>query len=192
MKRVFNVNIQRFAQITHSNQNDGAVVDGSNNDDLIYNYGSNSTINANGGNDTISYGGSNRLIRYASGDGDDVILGGYSDTIQIISGAVSNIEGSGSDVVITVGSGSITLKNSKDRLINLQDADGSLKKIFYDGKNIIDDFIYNYNSTVDGTSGNDYLYDRADRPAVFVISLLSDQLGRHVKDQGVCRLSKLP
>ena len=79
------------------------------------------------GNDTI-YLGETNVIKYSSGDGNDTI---YSfdgdDKIKITSGNISNAKLKSNDVVITVGKGSITLKDSKDKEITVIDPKG--KKI---------------------------------------------------------------
>lgn len=94
--------------------NNSIIFDGKGND-FIFNMNSNNTINGAGGNDTISlYSGSyygNNIIQYANGDGNDVIIGYQSnDTIKITSGTYST-QKSGSDTIIKVDSGQITLKN---------------------------------------------------------------------------------
>ena len=74
------------------------------------------TVNGGAGNDIVTIQGSDKhhLFEYASGDGNDVIYGlGANDTIKITSGSISSAEFSGSDYVLTVGKGTITLKDAK-------------------------------------------------------------------------------
>ena len=104
------------------NGNAYASIIGGVGNDSIYNFSwaSGSTINGGEGNDTIdlSNSGSN-VIQYASGDGNDVIVGyNYAhDTLQIAADSYSttatNIRESESlfDVVVQFSNGSITLKD---------------------------------------------------------------------------------
>ena len=78
------------------------------------------------GNDTL-YGGSGAdTFTYSTSDGKDLIYNytSYVDTINIKSGTISKASISGSDVVLTVGSGSITIKNAKSKDINITDSSG--------------------------------------------------------------------
>ena len=69
------------------------------------------TIDAGMGNDYLIKHGSNALLNYKSGDGNDTIEGfGPSDTLTITSASYSTQE-SGYDVLVKVGSNTITLKN---------------------------------------------------------------------------------
>ena len=78
----------------------------------------NSTILGGKGDDVINliyddYNAkvANVLIQYATGDGDDTIFGfNGTDTLQITQGSYSTTR-SGDDVIVKVGSGSITLKD---------------------------------------------------------------------------------
>ena len=79
----------------------------------------NSTINAAGGDDTIYGNGNKILYQYAQGDGNDIIYGfTYKDTLQITGGDFTSLE-SGDDVILTVGDGSITLKDAKNISLNI-------------------------------------------------------------------------
>ncbi|MBQ9442544.1 MAG: hypothetical protein IJU55_06000, partial [Selenomonadaceae bacterium] len=68
------------------------------------------TISAGAGNDTIHIGGENNVIQYASGDGNDTIFGYTSKNTLQIAGSYST-QKSGSDLIVKVGSGNITLKD---------------------------------------------------------------------------------
>ena len=62
-----------------------------------------------------------RLIEYADGDGDDVVEDYHTgDSIKVDGSYTCLVEGS--DVVIKVGTGSITLKNAKSQTIVINDA----------------------------------------------------------------------
>ena len=76
------------------------------------------------------YGGSGAdTFVYANGDGKDTIYNytSYIDTIKISKGTISKASVSGSDVVLTVGSGSITIQNAKGKDINITDSTGETK-----------------------------------------------------------------
>ena len=102
------------------------------------------TINAGTGNDTISLDGK-KLIQYAAGDGNDVVTNyyrnyinsslSYQDTIQVTNGDFS-FSASGDDVVMNVRSGSnsgtITLKNAVNGVINVLDSNGNITRSVYD------------------------------------------------------------
>ncbi|MBR1730466.1 MAG: hypothetical protein IJ728_13195, partial [Selenomonadaceae bacterium] len=63
-----------------------------------------------------------RTIQYANGDGDDVVEDYHeTDTIQITDGSSYTTLISGNDVIIKVGSGSITLKDAKGKNIFIGD-----------------------------------------------------------------------
>ena len=73
--------------------------------------GNNSTISSGVGNDTIKNCGKNVCFEYASGDGNDLIEGFNTTSTLNISGTYSSTKG-GSDVVVTVGNGKITLQGA--------------------------------------------------------------------------------
>lgn len=148
---------------TISNYDDYTVVSGLAGRDSIYNMGEEVTINSGKGNDTIySYSGFyawNKFL-YADGDGDDIIQSfGMNDTIQITQGTVSNVSGSGNDLILKVGTGSITLKNAKDKVCLVADSSNSVSAYLWNGSSL-KNVIYNdtKNSTVNGTSNADYIY----------------------------------
>lgn len=69
------------------------------------------------GNDTISIGVGDCTIKYNNGDGNDIIMGYYANddnynTIQINGSYTTMV--SGDDVIINVGTGSMTLKDAND------------------------------------------------------------------------------
>ena len=68
------------------------------------------TISGGKGNDTIHIGGKSNVIQYASGDGDDTIFGYTKDNTLQIAGSYSTTK-SGNDLIVKVGTGSITLKD---------------------------------------------------------------------------------
>ena len=80
-------------------------------DDYIYNSGDNVTIETGKGNDSITNdGGENILFKYENGDGNDLIQGfNETSTLSIVVGTYSS-QKSGDDVIVTVGTGNITLQ----------------------------------------------------------------------------------
>ena len=87
-------------------------LDGGDGNDFIENYGKSVTITGGKGNDTIQNSSDNgTLYRYNSGDNNDIIIGiKASDTLQIAGTSYSTAK-SGSDLIVTAGSGKITVDN---------------------------------------------------------------------------------
>lgn len=76
--------------------------------DTIKTNANNITINGGTGNDLIEVGGANNVILYAEGDGNDTIIGlDDSDTLIIDPGYYTTING-GNNLIIGVGTSSIT------------------------------------------------------------------------------------
>ena len=86
----------------------------------------NDTLIGGKGADTLTGGNGRNVFVYASGDGKDIITDykvGY-DKIKITSGSITSSSLSGSDVILKIGSGSITLKGMKDQKITVIDSNG--------------------------------------------------------------------
>ena len=81
--------------------------------DNIYNHEDNVTITGGTGNDTIyiGYDAEKNVINYSSGDGNDSIRGFNSTSTLNIAGSYSTKK-SGSDIIVTVGKGKITLQGA--------------------------------------------------------------------------------
>ena len=77
-------------------------------------YGDNVTIEGGTGNDSIFNSGKNVLFKYAEGEGNDTITGfNATSTLQIGDGKGSySTQVSGLDVIVTAGTGSITLSGA--------------------------------------------------------------------------------
>ncbi|MBQ3337338.1 MAG: hypothetical protein IJG80_08055 [Selenomonadaceae bacterium] len=84
---------------------------GSSADDIISVNGTGATISGGKGDDTIDSSGSNVTFKYSSGDGNDLIQGFDSSSTLQISGKVSSVK-SGDNVIVSVGSGKITLSGA--------------------------------------------------------------------------------
>ncbi|MBR1730473.1 MAG: hypothetical protein IJ728_13230, partial [Selenomonadaceae bacterium] len=85
------------------------------------------TINGGKGADTLTGNGGADVFLYASGTGNDVITDYVSgtDKIKITSGSISKSTVNGSDVVLTIGSGKLTIKNAKGKTLNLINSAGT-------------------------------------------------------------------
>ena len=88
------------------------------------------TIYGGTGNDTIqNYSSSKTTYVYKKGDGKDVINGFNfgTDRIKLTSGSITKKSYSGNDVILSVGTGSIRIKNGRGQKITVIDAKGKSK-----------------------------------------------------------------
>ena len=96
--------------------NTGATVSisGGAGNDYIINDGFNVTIYGGAGNDSISLSSdsTDNLIQYTKGDGNDIIYGFNENSTLSISGGNFSTTKSGSNIIVTVGSGKITLSGA--------------------------------------------------------------------------------
>ena len=96
-----------------------SIVGGSGADSLSGGSGAD-TLNGGKGNDTLTGGAGNDVFFYQSGQGTDVITDYSSgDKIKITGAKISKTSVSGSDVILIVGSGSIRIKNGKDKSLSI-------------------------------------------------------------------------
>ena len=103
------------------------------NDYIVSYYSGNSTISGGTGNDTIEFTSYavNSLIKYASGDGKDIIYGFNSDdTLHITKGSYK-VKTSGNDLIVKVGKGSVTLKNAVGKSISIKNSKGKVTTKYY-------------------------------------------------------------
>ena len=78
------------------------------------------TVRGGTGDDTITGTGEGKVIEYASGDGNDVILGyDDDDIIRLVDGADYTTQRSDDDAIISVGSGSILLKDAASQSVKI-------------------------------------------------------------------------
>ena len=103
--------------------------------DKLFGDAGNDTLYGGTGNDTLTGGAGKDVFVYGSGDGKDVIADytASQDKIKISSGKISGTSYSGSNVIFTVGSGSLTVKNGKNKKITIVDAAGKTSTKTYNG-----------------------------------------------------------
>ncbi len=105
--------------------------------DSIFNYTSGVTIDPGAGNDVISLAAdTSNVIQYSSGDGNDTIYG-YSSTNQIrITGSGFATQRSGSDVLVNVNNGAITLKDYTGS-VNVTRTDRNSNALWFTGDDTV-------------------------------------------------------
>ena len=91
------------------NYGDSVKVNGGDGNDSINNGGANAIIDGGNGNDTIINNGSNVVFNYSLGESNDIIYGFKSDSTLSITGGSYFTTKSGSDIIVTVGEGKISL-----------------------------------------------------------------------------------
>ena len=151
--------------------------------DTIESFGWKMTIAGGKGNDSLSLNSTNNLIKYNAGDGNDTILGFNStDTLTILGGSYSTAT-SGSDVIVTVGKGIITLKDVKGNAININgknvgEASTNAKFIPLTSGN--DTLMNNLdNVTISGLGGNDTLENDFGKKVSLVGGAGNDSIGSY-------------
>ncbi len=100
-------------EIRNWHGNNATLLGGTGDDALINSYGDKVFLAGNAGDDSISLGedATNNLILYSSGDGNDLIQGFRADSTLQIGGGTGTYskETVDSDIIVTVGDGTITL-----------------------------------------------------------------------------------
>ena len=168
-------------------------ISGGADDDTIDSNGSFGTINAGTGNDQINLNDAQEiLIEYFSGDGSDTISGLNSTDTLSISGSEFTPATVGNDIIVGVGSDSITLSGAASSgvqilgtrsklIIGTQDADNLSNSD--DGATILakggDDYIYNSGSNVSISAGadDDYIYNSGGENVLFFHDSGNDTIG---------------
>ena len=153
----------------YSGATNASLNGGSGNDYIhLYKQSTANTIRGGSGNDTLQSYAPSFVFEYANGDGNDIIKDTASTgTIRITDNSIYTTLNSGKDVLIPIGNGSITLK------------DTSIAKItggVYGGA--FDSIISNSsaNTLVVGTSGRDYISLNDNKSGVTVRGAEGDDL----------------
>ena len=103
------------------------LINGSDGGDISYEYyngaGADATLTSLGGQNTLRAVSGDNLFRYVGGQ---TVLCGFSgnDTLEVVNRGVDRARINGDDVVLTIGDGSITLKNAKGRQVRITDNRG--------------------------------------------------------------------
>ena len=157
-----------------------ATLDGGAGADYLYNEGEFTLIKGGAGKDTIEHFGSGTIsggtdndliynygyqnvIQYANGDGKDTVFGfSEYDTLEITTGAIKSHSVKDMDVTLSVGSGSITLKDAAGKNIHYVDASGTAHSTVFSGVKELtkgDDEYYNESTrlVIKALAGNDTL-----------------------------------
>ena len=103
--------------------------------DSISGEAGNDSLVGGAGNDTLTGGDGKDVFVYGSGDGYDIITDytAGQDKIKLTSGTISGTSYSGSNVIFSVGDGSITVKDGKGKKITVIDAAGKTSTKTYSG-----------------------------------------------------------
>ena len=100
------------------------IIDGGAGADKLFGGSGNNTLIGGKGNDTLEGGTGSNVFVYASGGGKDVITNYKSGDVIQVSGMVSSAGLVGNDYVFTVGTGTITLKDARNKYIYVTDDTG--------------------------------------------------------------------
>ncbi len=174
-----NGEITQVVDSAYGNEIDYNIVDNSLVGKKVENSAANVSIIGTAGDDTISNEGENVLYKYAQGDGNDTIYGFNETSTLSISDTEYSTTKSGNDIVVTVGDGSITLKNvaslasvnidgtevsANPLLITLTEGNDSYSNTVNSATIQAlggDDTIQSWGNSVsiDGGTGHDYIYN---------------------------------
>ena len=103
------------------NAKDNSIVGGSGNDYLLGGKGAD-TLNGGKGNDTLKGGAGNDIFIYTAGKD---VISDYAEGDKISLGAaITNTTVDGSDVVFTIGKGTLTIKDAQDKTLTLINSKG--------------------------------------------------------------------
>ena len=141
-------------------------VSGGAGNDSIYNYGDSVTIDGGTGDDYIwlnANQSANVLINYSSGN--DLIQGFRADsTLSILGGNFSSTK-SGSDIILTVGTGKITLSGAATlSTINIVDTSQTEKNVPTEGNDYLENFTDK--ATINALGGNDTVYNSGNNSSI--------------------------
>ena len=95
--------------------------------DKLYGNAGDDTLTGGTGNDTLTGGAGNDVFIYESGS--DIITDytAGADKIKLSSGTITKLSYSGNDVIFTIGSGTLTVKNGKGKKITVIDSNNTTK-----------------------------------------------------------------
>ncbi len=145
-------------KVNISSVNQAVNIIGNSSDNSIKGGKGEDTLSGGSGNDTLTGGAGNDLFVYDFGN--DVIID-YTegqDSIKI-NGIISNISYNGKNVIFSVGSGSLTVNNAKDKNITVSESNdfsntySRTLDLFHDNYFISDDNI-SLDSVVEGSDTN--------------------------------------
>ncbi|MBE8949928.1 MAG: hypothetical protein SR3Q1_04935 [Quinella sp. 3Q1] len=152
-------------------------------DDTLDNWSDSVTIEAGTGNDYIYNKGNKVLFQYASGDGNDTIVGFNGTSTLSIAGSKYSTKKSGDNVIVTVDKGKITLQGAAsvssvnielDKILTVTDktkspvtVDATTKVIDASARTKAVKMTGNgLANTIIGGKGNDSLYGRAGNDSI--------------------------
>ncbi len=181
-----NDTIQNSTIYLLDNQYGHVTIDAGDGDDTVNNFDPRVSINAGDGNDSVNIwdwnevtvrggkgddiivsSGDGNIFEYASGDGNDLIFGfSGEDILRLSDGTTYSTQRSGADVIVSVGSGSITLKDiADDEELNI--LNGTVESVSLTNQSlnalmlgsVYDDTLVNYGNftTIRANGGNDYI-----------------------------------
>ena len=108
-----------------SSRTKAIIITGNSSSNVIVGGKGSDTIDGGKGNDTLTGGKGNDVFVYSSGDGNDVITDYSSgDKIRITNGKVDKVKVEGIDVILTIGSGSLTVKNARGQKLSIVNSAG--------------------------------------------------------------------
>ena len=128
---------------------------GAGNDTIVSDWSEALTLNGGKGNDLIKMDREHKgnVIEYAAGDGNDTIHGfNPTDTLNLTGGSVTSSSVSGDDLILKVGTGSITFVNARSVNVN-----GTIFNPTSNTGTNAHDFITNFddNATINALGGDD-------------------------------------
>ncbi len=131
------------------------VIDGGAGNDTIYGGSGSDSIVGGAGNDVIYGSQGKNVYYYANGDGADIInnFNSDNDVIKITNGEITANTVKGKDLILTVGKGSITLKDMASKEITVEDENGRIKT-YWGATKLDGDSLYGSvgNDSIDGNS----------------------------------------
>ena len=110
------INSDSGADLIDNDANYVLIRSGSGNDSINLNGSSSVTVDGSSGDDEIVGTGKKRLYRYTNGDGNDT---DETDTLELYNESYYTTIVSDNDLIVSIGLGSITLKDAATKTLNL-------------------------------------------------------------------------